>query len=207
MKDFIKAMLLEAFKTGHWAKESYPNRIIDSTLKDMDPKHKGVIDQRLKFIESLEFSEGTPQKIGIWVYKTPKEVLYPPFERRDKGHLLLAIINNNAMTTLYWKHKVEGQYDYDISYEKLVEFSNSEFYDAKTKPITLKSLMAWSRPKQETPQVNTTKFKKIKLSDDTTVRYYKALNKFATLDGEEIKLDVIFDKLPEELQSKIMELL
>jgi len=206
MKAFIKHLLYEAIKSGHWVRDSYPTRIETSSLKDMDPKHRGEIDKRLNFIETLEFSKQQPQKIGVWVYKTPTPVLHEPFQARDKGPLLLAIINNNNMTTLYWKHIPEGQYDYDISYDDLVEFSNSEFYDAQTKPISIRSLQDWKKSKRVVkPTVQRTdKFKKLKLPNGKVVRYYHILNKFETLEGQPIELDSIFDSLPPELQDTVL---
>ena len=209
MKDFIRLRLLEAIKSNHWKVDSYPNRIEDSTFKDLGEEAKTEVDNRIKFIESLEFDESGSQKIGIWVYDANKMILHPPFTERDKGRYLLAIINNNNMTTLYWKHKFEGQYDYDITYNDLVEFSISEYYDKETKPVSIKNLKAWKNSKKgdEPTAPNVNKFKKIKLSDGTTVKYYELLNKFETLEGQPISVDDILDKLPEDLQNKVIELL
>ena len=210
MKDFIRLRLLEAIKSNHWKVDSYPNRIEDSTFKDLGEEAKAEVDNRIKFIESLEFDESGSQKIGIWVYDANKMILHPPFTERDKGRYLLAIINNNNMTTLYWKHKFEGQYDYDITYAELLEFSESEYYDKETKPVSIKNLIAWKKSKKQGEQPiapNVNKFKKIKLSDGTIVKYYEALNKFETLEGQPINVDDILDKLPEDLQNKVIELL
>jgi hypothetical protein len=210
MKDFIRLRLLEAFKSDHWVNDSYPTRIEDSTFKDLGPEAKVEVDNRIEFIKSLEFDKSNQQKIGIWLYDANKMILHPPFTHRDKGRYLLAIINNNNMTTLYWKHKFEGQYDYDITYAELVEFSNSEYYDKDTKPVSIKNLTAWKKSKKQieqpsTPNVN--KFKKIKLIDDTIVKYYELSNKFETLEGEPLNIDDILDKLPKDLQNKVFELL
>lgn len=210
MKDFIRLRLLEAIKSKHWTVDSYPNRIEDSTFKDLGSEAKSEVDNRIKFIESLEFDQSGTQKIGIWVYDANKMILHPPFTERDKGRYLLAIINNNNMTTLYWKHKFEGQYDYDITYNDLVEFSKSEYYNKDTKPVSIKNLKTWKNSKKGNEQPiapNVNKFKKIKLSDDTIVKYYEALNKFETLEGQPINVDDILDKLPEDLQNKVIELL
>lgn len=210
IKKLLRESLLEAVKSSHWVTDSYPERIEDSTLKDMDPQYKVEIDKRIRDLTKLEFSEEKPQKIGVWLFKTPEEVHHKPFKRRDKGNLLLAIVNNNNMTTLYWKHKPEGEYDYSISYEDLMEFSKSNYYNGKERPITIKLLRDWKKsikPKGESPQVNLNKFKKIKLSDGTMIRHYELLNKFETLEGQPINLDDIFDKLPEDIQNKVMELL
>ena len=210
MKDFIRLRLLEAIKSNHWKVDSYPNRIEDSTFKDLGEEAKAEVDNRIKFIESLEFDESGSQKIGIWVYDANKMILHPPFTERDKGRYLLAIINNNNMTTLYWKHKFEGQYDYDITYAELLEFSESEYYDKETKPVSIKNLIAWKKSKKQGEQPiapNVNKFKKIKLSDGTIIKYYDTLNKFETLEGQPIPVDDILDKLPEDLQNKVIELL
>lgn len=206
MRDLIKKLLGEAIKSGHWVIDSYPTRIETSTLKDMDPSHRQEIDKRLNFIESLEFSDKQPQKIGVWVYETPKPVLHEPFQARDKGPLLLAIINNNNMTTLYWKHKFEGQYDYDITYKELLEFAASDFYDAQTNPITIKNLQDFNKSKRvvQPSEPRTDRFKKIKLTNGKIVRYYEALTKFETIEGQPINNNDIFDVLPEELQDKVL---
>jgi hypothetical protein len=209
MKDFIRLRLLEAIKSNHWKVDSYPNRIEDSTFKDLGEEAKAEVDNRIKFIKSLEFDE-SGQKIGVWIYDAKTMVLHPPFTERDKGRYLLAIINDNNMTTLYWKHKFEGQYDYDVTYNELVEFSNSEYYNKETKPVSIKNLKSWKKSKKGdeepiTPNVN--KFKKIKLSDGAVIRYYELLNKFETLEGQPISVDDILDKLPEDLQNKVIELL
>ena len=210
MKDFIRLKLLEAIRSRHWVNDSYPTRIEKSTFKDLGPEAKAEVDNRIEFISTLEFDKSAPQKIGIWVYDANKMILHPPFTERDKGRYLLAIINNDDMTTLYWKHKFEGQYDYDIIYKDLVEFSNSEYYDKDTKPVSIKNLIAWKKSKKQVEQPaapNVNKFKKIKLIDDTIVKYYELSNKFETLDGEPINVDDILDKLPEDLQNKVIELL
>lgn len=207
MKELIRKLLIEAVKSGHWVRDSYPSRIETSTLKDMDPIHRGEIDKRLNFIETLEFSKQQPQKIGIWVYETPRPVLHEPFTPRDKGPLLLAIVNNNNLTTLYWKHKFEGQYDYDITYKDLVAFVNSEYYDAKTRPITIKGLQDWfksSRVVSKPTEPRTDRFRKIKLSNGMIVKYYEAQTKFETLDGKPIDKYDILDELPEDLQDKVL---
>jgi hypothetical protein len=215
MKDFIRLRLLEAIKSNHWKVDSYPNRIEDSTFKDLGEKAKAELDNRIKFIEKLEFDESGSQKIGIWLYDANKTIYYPPFPKinektKNKGRYLLAIINDNNMTTLYWKHKFEGQYDYDITYDELVEFSESEYYNKETKPVSIKNLRLWRNPKkqgEDIPAPNVNKFKKIKLSDGTIIKYYEAINKFETLEGQPISVDDILDKLPEDLQNKVIELL
>lgn len=207
MKDFIRQKLYEAIKSNHWKLDSYPNRIENSTFNELPIEHKNEVDKRIKFLESLEFSESKPQKIGVWIYKAPNMIKHPPFERRDKGYLLLGIINNNNMTTLYWKHKPEGEYDFDIKFEHLVEFSKSEYYDPNTNPISIDSIKKWVRSKTQNNQPKREKYKKVKLGDGSEIKYYETSNRFETMDGESIKIDDIFEKLPEELQDKVMELL
>ncbi len=208
MIDFIRKRLIEAIKSRHWEGESYPNRIMKSTFGDLGSEAKKTVDDRIEFLESLEF-DNNGDKIGIWLYNAPVPVTHPPFTPRDKGSHLLAIMNDNIMTTLYWKHKYEGQYDLDINYKDLVDFSESEFYDPQKMPINIKNIKTWKRKlrgpiKQE---INVNRFKKLKLSDGTPVRYYEALNKFETLEGQPINVDDIFDSLPEDLQNKVMELM
>lgn len=205
MKKFIRNRLLEAIKTRHWKVDSYPERIEQSTFKTLDYKHKNIVDDNIKKLESLEFGNDK-DKIGVWLYKAPLQIKHPPFKERDKGYLLLAIVNDNEMTTLYWKHRKEGEYDVSIDLDKLIEFSESEFYDPVKKPITIKNIKAWKRSLEE-PNKTKESFKKLKLSNGNIIRYYKNSNKFETSDGQPIKVDDIFDELPTQLQDKVMELL
>ena len=205
MKQFIREKLIEAIKSKHWEKDSYPNRIENSTLKGLDDKHKEIIDLNIKKLESLEFGYDK-DKIGVWLYKSPMQIKHAPFKERDKGSFLLAIVNDNDMTTLYWKHRKEGEYDMSIELDTLIEFSKSNFYDPVKKPITIKNINTWKRSLEE-PKKTRDSFKKLKLSNGNIIKYYKNSNKFETLDGQPIKIDDIFDELPAELQDKVMELL
>jgi hypothetical protein len=205
MKQFIREKLIEAIKSKHWKKDSYPNRIENSTLKGLDDKHKEIIDLNIKKLESLEFGYDK-DKIGVWLYKSPMQIKHPPFKERDKGSFLLAIVNDNDMTTLYWKHRKEGEYDMSIELDTLIEFSKSNFYDPVKKPVTIKNINAWKRSLEE-PKKTKESFKKLKLPNGNIIKYYKNSNKFETLDGQPIKIDDIFDELPAELQDKVMELL
>tara|TARA_B100000963_G_scaffold352709_1_gene366331 strand:+ start:763 stop:1404 length:642 start_codon:yes stop_codon:yes gene_type:complete len=205
MKDFIRNKLLEAIKTRHWRLDAYPERIEQSTFKTLDDKHKKIVDDNIKKLESLEFGNDK-DKIGVWLYKSPIQIKHPPFKERDKGYLLLAIVNDNEMTTLYWKHRKEGEYDMAIDLDNLIEFSKSKFYDPIKKPITIRNIKAWKRSLEE-PKKTKESFKKLKLSSGEVVKYYKNSNKFETIGGEPIKVDDIFDELPYELQDKVMELL
>lgn len=237
MIDFIRKRLIEAIKSRHWEGESYPNRIMKSTFGDLGSEAKKTVDDRIEFLESLEF-DNNGDKIGIWLYNTPVPVTHPPFSPRDKGSHLLAIMNDNIMTTLYWKHKYEGQYDLDINYKDLVDFSKSEFYDPQKMPINIKNIKTWKKKLRGTikQEINVNRFKKLKLSNGTPVRYYEGLNKFETLEGQPIDIfaianllpdninvdDIILDtfarasenekvelidKIPEHLQNKVMELM
>jgi hypothetical protein len=196
MKDFIRQRLLEAIKSNHWVKDSYPTRILDSTFTDLGDEAKKIVDRNINVLESLEFAEGN-DKIGVWLYKAPVEVKHPPFKERDKGDLLLAIVNGNNMTTLYWKHKKEGEYDKSITLDKLVEFSKSDFYDPKERPITIKRLIAWEKSLED-PKIKREAFKKINLSNNSKIRYYEDSNKFETLESQPVSITNIFPYLPSD---------
>ncbi len=196
MKEFIRQKLLEAIKSKHWVEDSYPTRIIDSTFNDLGDEAKILVDRNIKTLESLEFGNDG-DKIGVWLYKAPIDIKHPPFKERDKGSLLLAIVNNNNMTTLYWKHKKEGEYDKSITLDKLIEFSKSEFYDPIDKPITIKRLLVWEKSLEE-PKVKREAFKKINLSNNSKVKYYEDSNKFETLESQPINIKNIFPYLPND---------
>ena len=207
MRNLIKKILLEAVKTRHWTDESYPKRIESSNFNELDPQHKKILDKKIDFLESLEFDDEVNDKIGVWLYQAPIQVL--PIGDKLGGNLLLAIINGNRMTTLYWKHKKEGQYDYDISFEDLIEFSKSEYYDPETNPININNLEMWEDEKNKInkrrehekrlskhPKRN--KFKKIKLNNGNDVKYYISDNKFTDMGDSEIDIKEVFPYLPNE---------
>ncbi len=82
--------------------------------------------------------------------------------------------------------------------------------DNKTKLMVdaiIKNLPEWIRRRKEANKPKSGKFKKLKLVDGNVVRYYADENKFETLEGQPIKVDDIFDSLPEDLQMKVMELM
>ena len=210
MKAFIRQRLIEAIKSRHWIDDSYPTRIWDSNFDDLDDSHKKELTKRIRFVESLEFEKGR-DKIGIWLYESPVLIKHKPYGPRDKGTHLLAIINGNTMTTMYWKHVKEGDYGLDIDFDELVEFSQSEFYDKQTMPISIGTIEMFreeknkvNKPKGPAPTVNVNRFKKLKLPNGKVVRYYELLNKFETLEGQPIVLDDIFDSLPQELQDTVL---
>lgn len=203
----IKNFILEAIKSKHWVKDSYPERIIQSTFSDLDEKHKTEVNNRLKFIEGIEFSDNPPQKLGVWVYEAPEMIKHPPFKERDKGKYLLAIINDNTMTTLYWKHIKEGQFDYSISFDDLVAFVKTDYYNPKTKPLSITNLKKWKNSLHTDNKPKLDKFKKLKLDNGQTIKYYHMIGKFETMGGEEIKVDTIFDELPTEVQDEVIELI
>jgi len=196
MKHIIRQKLLEAIKSKHWVEDSYPTRILKSTLNELGDDVKSAIDRNIKILESLEFGDDG-DKIGVWLYKTKIEVKHPPFKPRDKGVFLLAILNNNNMTTLYWKHKKEGEYDKSIQLDELIEFTKSEFYDPINKPITIKRLLAWEKSLEE-PKAKREVFKKINLSNNSKVKYYEDSNKFETLESQPINIKNIFPYLPND---------
>jgi hypothetical protein len=206
MKEFIRTLLRESLEeaeiSNHLEVDSYPSRILNSTFKKMDPKHKGEVDKRLAAIEGLEFSSKKQQKIGIWVYKAPEDVHHEPWTPRDKGSLLLLIVNNNNMSTLYWKHKTEGQYDYEIRFEDLMEFANSEYYDPKSKPVTIANIIKWKNSKNVAPVKD--KYTKETLTNGKKIRYYSS-GKLETLDGQPINADDVFDYLPEPIQMDLLD--
>lgn len=196
MKKFIRNRLLEAIKTRHWKVDSYPARIENSTLKGLDDKHRDFIDLNIKKLESLEFGYNK-DKIGVWLYRSPMQIKHPPFQDKDKGIYLLAIVNDNDMTTLYWKHRKEGEYHMAIELNKLIEFSKSEFYDPIENPITIKNIKAWERSLE--PNKTKESFKKLKLSNGNIIRYYKNSNKFETFGGQPINIESVFKELPDDV--------
>lgn len=194
MRELIRQKLLEAIKSYHWETDSYPTRILDGTFYKLGPEAKKIVDNNIKLLESLEFAHNS-DKIGVWLYKSPIEIEHPPYKERDRGSLLLAIVNGNNMSTLYWKHKKEGEYDISISIDDLLSFSKSNFYHPTKKPITIKSILNWRKSLRE-PKEKRESFKKINLTNNSKVKYYGETNKFETLNNQPINIKDIFPHLP-----------
>ena len=245
MKNLIKKLLRErleeAIKHPHYKNERYMERISDEVNNfQLDyhrkyPKLYGKrfntvtddlrvkIDERLDFIQSLEFDENDEYRIGIWAFISPKPIRYWPYRKIDKGHLLMVVISKNQMLTLFWEHEYkirkenqDGKKVYHIYFNQLEDFVKSEYYDPKTKPISAKSFHDWKMRNEpddeEKNKPNPTRFSKEKLSDGEKIRYYYNVSDvndmFKTLDGQQtLNVDDIFDKLPEKIQNKVFGLM
>ena len=195
MKDFIRQRLLEAIKDiKHFVKQRYPERIID-LLDQIGGEGKKIIDERIDFIESLEFGDSFGSYLGIIIYKS-EEAIKPKNDL--PGHLLVLVVKDNVITTLFWKHIVKGQYDYVIKYEDLIEFVNSGEYGTKKRPITIDKLRRWAKEKNGETKEKKESFKKMKLSNGDKVHYYQTSNRFETDGGEPIELVDIFNELPSD---------
>jgi hypothetical protein len=196
MRSFIIKNLREAITSSHWDNHRYEERIIKSTFKDLDDYDKNNVYKNIEILKSLEFGDNG-DKIGVWLYESPVTIHYPPFREIDKGHLLLVIVNDNIMTTLFWVHKKKGEYDMSITLKKLVEFTKTEFYHPIKKPITIESIRNWylSKKSNNSPRE---KYKKINLSNNIKVKYYEDSNSFETLDDEPINVKDIFEYLPND---------
>jgi len=158
MKSLIKQLLREGLDEAiknqpHWG-ERYNERMLQATIKDMDPKHKLEIDKRIKFIESLEFDPNDENRVGIWLYKTGDFVKHHPWKDRDKGKYLFLIVKENIIKTFFWKHEMQGLSEIKIIYSDLVELSKSDNYNPQTKPISKKSIEKWINVKNTPQNVN-----------------------------------------------------
>jgi len=163
MKNLIKRLLREGLQEAikdqpHWD-ERYYQRITTSTLKDLDPKHKEIIDKGYDFIESIEFDPTDSDRLGIWVHKTPVMVRHYPWKERDKGKYVLVVVKENLMKTFYWKHELEGEVEVFINIRDLVDMVNSDHYDPETKPISTKSVIKYFNIKKNPQKVNPNEMK------------------------------------------------
>jgi len=89
--------------------------------------------------------------------------------------------------------------------------SNNQELDLVTKTIMRKKGFKSTTPilpvgskNKPTPNAPKDKFKKLKLSNGTVIRYYEQSNRFETLDGSPIEIDTIFDALPSEIQDAVL---
>jgi hypothetical protein len=201
--------IFEAEETYHFKNDSYPEDIIFSTLQDIEKetgqKIKDEIDRRLNLLREIEF-EKNGDKIGIWLYVAPKPIKYPPFGQKDIGDKLLVIVQDNKLLTMYWKHKFEGQYDYGIKFDDLIDFANSSYYDPIKKPFNIKRFNAWKESlKKKTNKRE--KYKVIKLSNGEKIKFFPETISFEKMNGEKVELDNVFDLLPKDLQEKIYEVI
>ena len=233
MKSLIKKLLREslldeAIKTDHLEDESYIIRISNEINKmdrpkfreypelkgkpfnDMPDRFRPVIDDRLEFIESLEFKVNDTMDIGVWTFDSPVDIKHWPYRRIDKGRKLIVIIGDNKLKTLFWTHTPKTKEpSHKVTVEELKEFIETDFYKGKKKPISIANLKAWKNGEDpnKLKQPNPGKFKKITLKDGTKIKHYINPNKFQSMDDKELNIDDIFDLLPKDLQDKVFDLL
>jgi hypothetical protein len=198
MRNLIIEALIEAVKSPHWKRDSYPVRILDSSFRDLPKEYKEELDKRVEILESMEFDTEANDNIGVWLYTAPKTIYYPPFRKIDKGHLLLAIIKGNNLVTLFWKHMKGGDYDYDITFEKLVEFTKSPYYDKTTAPINIKNIKRWESGNNQ-PQTKQPTYKKIKTKSGVILKYYRETKELRDLQDNMINVDDVYNDLPDDI--------
>jgi hypothetical protein len=223
MKGYIQKLLKEALNEANFGEHSvdrFKERFSEFSDEDIPQSVKQGIIKNLDTIEATDFP--TNKSYGVMLGSIPvnKESQYykayletvkdgntmgkggsyysimgdkKRIIKDSTGNQFWVVIRNNEVTTFMLRKDVQTN-DANYNIEKL-RVDN-----------VIKNLPEFVKRKAPAP-VNNTRFKKIKLSDGTTIRHYEALNKFETLQGQPIKVDDIFDSLPEDLQSKVMELM
>lgn len=205
----------------------YLKSLAGKPFNNLPKEHKPEIDKRLDFIKSIEFNQNESKNICVWLYTTPKDVRYWPHGNINYGKNLAVIIDKNRMATLFWSKKrfTTKQDNFHIWYDELQKMVNSKYYNQKTKPISIKSVLKWreenpgntytnkkmERKKKEkdelAKQKHLSKFRKEKLTDGTMIKWYFNANRVTTMDNKELNIDDIYDRLPEEILNKIVDLL
>jgi hypothetical protein len=93
-----------------------------------------------------------------------------------------------------------------VMLRKSIQTSDTEHNKVKLNvDEVITNLEKYIQNKEKGNQVNTDRFKKIKLPNGNVVRYYDTLNKFETLEGTPINTDDIFDVLPSEMQDMVLD--
>lgn len=193
MKDFIRQRLLEALvDVPHFIKKKYPERVVH-LVNQIGKENKKLIDKRINFIKSLEFGDRYDRDLGILIYESD-EMIYP--ENDLKGYLLILIVKNNEIKTLFWNNTYKGKYEYLITYDDLLEYINGGKYGTIKNPITIDGLRRWKRAKGLEGKEKKESYKKMKLSNGEKVHFYQTSNRFETDGGEPIELVDIFNELP-----------
>lgn len=195
MKNFIRQRLLEALvDVKHFTKKRYPERIID-ILDQIGKENKKLIDKRINFIKTLEFGDRFDRDLGILIYESNK-MIYPKNDL--EGDLLILVVKNNTIKTLFWNNTYKGKYEYLVTYDDLLEYINGGRYGTVKNPITIDGLRRWKRAKELPSKEKKETFKKMKLSNGEKVHFYQTSNRFETDGGEPIELSDIFNKLPSD---------
>ena len=195
MKNFIRQRLLEALvDVKHFTKKRYPERIID-ILDQIGKENKKLIDKRINFIKTLEFGDRFDRDLGILIYESDK-MIYPKNDL--EGDLLILVVKNNTIKTLFWNNTYKGKYEYLVTYDDLLEYINGGRYGTVKNPITIDGLRRWKRAKELPSKEKKETFKKMKLSNGDKVHFYQTSNRFETDGGEPIELSNIFNELPSD---------
>lgn len=107
------------------------------------------------------------------------------------GDQFWVIIRDNKVTTFMLRKAIQTK-DVEHNKEKLMV------------DVVIKDLEKYIKEKSSGPPPKKDTYKKIKLPSGKIVRYYELSNRFETDTGTPLKLDDIFDSLPEKLQDFVI---
>ena len=125
--------------------------------------------------------------------------------------------NRDSMLTIQWQNTDDlmtlrggkfGKPKYIVSVENLLKNGISILNDEN-----IVNLALYPRPKKNTPPKvkpqpeKAEKYKKLKLTNGTEVRYYSNSNKFETISGEPLDVDSVYELLTPEMQDIVINAL
>lgn len=177
------------------------------------------IMQKINFIQNdlyinddIGLDEKKNETINLLIYYSPNKINYGG---NIWGDSLTAVCKPDGsggfVSTIQWQTKTkdlatlkggvkEGYPKYIVSVDYLINNGITKIDKTNVDEIALYS----KKEKKDSEVSKKETFKKIKLTDGRTVKYYKESNKFETMEGQPIDAFDILELLPKEIQDAVM---
>jgi hypothetical protein len=188
MKSFIKNRLLAGL-----LKEGV---VCDSSIEEARGSHSDAKEMK----KAIRWIHDNLEGIKIYDVKDGQKVCPPE-------HLQ---IQHNQPVECYTLHRGgKGRFDLYRFLAKSYGISKKEIENGVISNRPLSSISSSSlggrRGADSTSQQKREPYSKIKLPSGNVVKYFEASNRFETENGSPLKLDDIFDSLPEKLQNFVLD--
>lgn len=227
MKGLIKKLLRESLNEVDFAEHSLDRvkeRFNKFTDEDVNPSIKQQVLANLDLLSQFNFPAG--KSFGVLLGVIPqsqintesryyRNYLNDPAQKKfigagnkyysinddelmseSTGNEFWIVIRNNKATTFMLRKDAQTK---DSEY-------NAEKLRVDNVIKNLRKHIETEIQKMSKVSVGRGKYQKVTLTNGNQVKYYPKTNEFETMDDQPIKVDDVFDDLPEELQNKVIEL-
>lgn len=210
MKSFIKTLLRktlnEVYFLGH-STDRIKERLNVFSDVDFPIGVKREVNKNLSLLDGYDFPKDKSYGVMLGNFNPNPESPYYVEVEKGRGYYRLqddkiihdstgdqfwVVIRNNEATTFMLRKAIQTQ-DPEHNKEKL------------RVDDVIKNLERFISQRQQVSSPNMDKFKKIDLTNGSKVRFYFNANKFATLEGQPLKVDDIFDDLTPEMQELVFD--